>query len=190
MHVRLLLRGIRAARRERNLHVVPRLFRSFLDGRAAAQNDQVSEGHLRPFVPVGPRTVELLLNRLQLRQDLRQFGRLVHFPILLRSKANARAVRPSALVGAAERRRRCPGSCDQLGERQSRCEDLGLKSSNVLIPDQFMIHGGNRVLPHQFFLRNERAEVPRDRPHVAVRQLEPCPRKRVCELVRMLVEAP
>ena len=142
------------------------------------------------LVSVGLRAVELLLDRLQLLENLRQCGRLVHFPILLRRKANARPVRPTALVGAAEGRRRRPGSRDQLGDRQSGCEDLGLESSNVLLPDQFMIHGGNRVLPEQRLLRNERAKVARDRPHVAVRQLEPRPRERVCELIRMLVEAP
>ena len=57
-------------------------------------------------------------------------------------------------------------------------------------PDQRMIHRGDRVLPRQLFLRNERAEIARDRPHVAVRQLEPRPGKRVGEFVRVLVEAP
>jgi len=36
VHIGLLLRSIHAARREGNLHVVPRLFRSLLDGCAAA----------------------------------------------------------------------------------------------------------------------------------------------------------
>ena len=67
---------------------------------------------------------------------------------------------------------------------------LRLQSGNVLLPDQRMIHGGDRVLPQQRLLRNERAEITRDRAHVAVRQLEPRPGKRVCELIRILVEAP
>src|SRR5208283_4377584 len=99
MHVGLLLRSIRASRREGNLHVVPGLFRSFLDGCAAAQNDQVSE---RDLLPARLRAIELLLDRLQLLENLRQCGRLVHFPILLWCEANARPVRPTALVGAAE----------------------------------------------------------------------------------------
>ncbi len=169
---------------------MPGLFRSFLDGCAAAQNDQVSQRELRPFFPIGPGAVELLLDRLQFLEDLRQFGRLVDFPILLWREANARPVRPAALVGAAERRRRGPGSRNQLGDRQSGLEDLRLKSRNVLLPDQFMIHGGNRVLPQLELLRNQRAKVARDWPHVAMRQLEPRPRKRICELIRMLVEAP
>ena len=89
-------------------------------------------------------------------KDLRQFGRLVDFPILLRREANARPVRAAALVAAAERCRRRPGRRDQLGDGKSGCEDLGLQSSNVLLPDQFMIHCGNGVLPQQRLLR-ERA---------------------------------
>ena len=58
------------------------------------------------------------------------------------------------------------------------------------LPDQRMIHRGDRVLPRQRLLRNERAEITHDRAHVAVRQLEPRPGKRVRELIRMLEEAP
>ena len=53
-----------------------------------------------------------------------------------------------------------------------------------------MIHSGNRILPRQLLLRNERAEITHDGSHVAVGQLEPRPGERVCELIRMLVEAP
>ena len=49
---------------------------------------------------------------------------------------------------------------------------------------------GDRVLPEQRLRRDLRPEVARDRPHVAVRQLEPRARERVGELVRVLVEAP
>ena len=125
-----------------------------------------------------------------LLQHLRQLGRLVDLPVLLRREANARAVRAAALVGAAERRRRRPGRRDQLGNGQAGREDFRLQSGDVLLPDQRMIHGGDRVLPEQRLLRNERAEIARDRAHVAVRQLEPRPGERVRELIRMLVEAP
>src|SRR6266702_8718813 len=53
-----------------------------------------------------------------------------------------------------------------------------------------MIHNRDRVLPDQYFLRDQRAEITMDGSHVAVRELEPRPGKRVGELVRMLVEAP
>ena len=51
-----------------------------------------------------------------------------------------------------------------------------------------MIDGWDGVLP-QLRLGNPRAEVARDRSHVAVHQLVPGLGERVCELVRMLVEA-
>ena len=52
-----------------------------------------------------------------------------------------------------------------------------------------MIHGRNRVLPDQYLFRDERAEVTLDRSHVAMRELEPGARERVCELLRMFKEA-
>ena len=61
-------------------------------------------------------------------------------------------------------------------------KDLGLQSSGVLLGDQWMIHRGNRILPQQLLLRNKRAEIARDRAHVAVRQLEPRLGERISEL--------
>ena len=42
---------------------------------------------------------------------------------------------------------------DQLGDGQSRGEDLRLQRGNVLLADQLMIHSGNGVLPQQRLLR-------------------------------------
>jgi hypothetical protein len=53
-----------------------------------------------------------------------------------------------------------------------------------------MVDRRNRVLPNQRLLRDEGAEIPRDRTHVAVRQFEPGTGERVGELIGMLVEAP
>ncbi len=185
VHVGHLLRRVGAPRREGNLHVVPGLLRGRLNGGAPTQNDHVRE---RDLLPAGLRAVEILLDFLEDRQDLREFGRLVDFPVLLRRKANARPVRSTAFVGAAERGRRSPGGCHQLRNGQSGCEDLGLELSDVLLPDQFMIDGGDGVLP-QLRRGNQRAEQPRDGPHVAVRQLVPRLGKGFGELVRVLVEA-
>src|SRR6201999_689085 len=55
VNVRLLLRRVRAARREGNFHIVAGFLRSFLDGGAAAQNDQVRQ---RNLLPAGLRGVE------------------------------------------------------------------------------------------------------------------------------------
>ena len=76
------------------------------------------------------------------------------------------------------------------GHRQAGREDLRLQRGDVLLADQRMIDRRDRVLPDQRLLRHERAEVARDRAHVAVRELEPGAGERVGELVRMLVEAP
>ena len=146
MHIGLLLRGIRAARREGNLHLVAGLFRGFLDGCAAAENDQVGK---RDLLPARLRTVEILLDGLQRPKDLRQFGRLVDFPILLGREADACPVGAAAHVAAAEGCRRRPGRRDQLGDGKAGRQDLGFQRGDVLVVDQFMIHSGNRVLPEQ-----------------------------------------
>ena len=73
---------------------------------------------------------------------------------------------------------------------QTRGEDLALEGGDVLLVDQLVIDGGDRVLPDQLLRRDLRAEIARARAHVAVRQLEPRPGERVCELIRILVEAP
>ena len=67
---------------------------------------------------------------------------------------------------------------------------LAFRAAMSCSPINSMIHGGNRVLPQLGLRRNERAKVPRERPHVAVRQLKPSLGERVCELLRILVEAP
>src|SRR5439155_24698670 len=110
------------------------------------------------------------------------------FPILLWREADPGPVGAPALVGAAEAGRRRPGGGDQLGDGQSRCEDLALEGGDVLLPDQRMIDRRDGVLP-QLRRRNPRAEVARDGTHVAVQQLVPGPGKRRFELGRILVEA-
>ena len=187
MHICLLLRGICAAGREGNLHVVAGLLRSLLDSYTAAQNDQVSK---RDLLATGLDGVEILLDRLQDCKNLRQFGRLVDLPILLRRQANARTVGPAALVGAAEGCRRRPGRGDQLRNGKPFCfEDDALQGSNILLPNQFMIHCRHGVLPNQRLLGNKRTEITGERSHIAVRQLEPGLGEGVGEFLRILEEA-
>ena len=145
MHICLLLRRIRAAWREWDLHILAGLLCGFLDGCAAAQNNQVSK---RDLLPTGLRAIEILLDRFQRLKDLSQFGRLVNLPILLRREANARTVSSATLVAAAERSSRRPGRRDQLGDGESGCKDPDLQGRNILFPDQFMIHCGSGVLPY------------------------------------------
>ncbi len=77
---------------------------------------------------------------------------------------------------------RGPRRRDQLGDREPDWRILALRAA-VLLADELMIHRGNGILPDQRFLRNERAEVARERTHVAVRQLEPSLGERIRELL-------
>ena len=145
----------------------------FAAASTAAQPPSTIRSASETFLPPRLRAVELLLDRFELRQHLGQFSRLVDFPVLLRRQADARAVGAAALVAAAEGRGRRPGGRHQLRDRQAGREDLGLQRGDVLLVDQRVIDGGNRVLPDQHFLRHQRAEVAGTRAHVAVGQLEP-----------------
>ena len=61
--VGLLLRCVRASRRERQLHVDARLLRRLLNGRITAEHDQIGQRHL--LLAASLRVVELLLDLLQ-----------------------------------------------------------------------------------------------------------------------------
>src|SRR6202008_1925270 len=109
---------------EGNLHIMPGLLRSLLDGGAATEDDQIGE---RDFLPSGLRGVELPLDTIEGLEEVRQLGRLVDLPILLRREADARPVRPTALVGAAESCRRRPSGRDQLRDRNTRRDNFALE---------------------------------------------------------------
>ena len=100
-----------------------------------------------------------------------------------------RAVRAAALVGAAEARRRRPRGRRPAAETDSpEARILPFSAAMSASPISSWSTGGHRVLP-QLRLRDPRAEVARDRAHVAVQQLVPGLGERVGELVRVLVEA-
>ena len=93
------------------LTFVTGILRSLLDTCTTGQDDQVSQ---RDLLPAGSGAVERALDTLQGPEHLRQPGRLVDFPVLLRRQAYAGTVRTAALVGATEGGRRRPGGRDQL----------------------------------------------------------------------------
>ncbi len=186
LHVGLLLRSVRAPGREGHLDRVARLPGRLFDCGAARQHDEV--GQRNPLV-AGLRAVELLPDCFEPVQDLGQFSRLVHVPVLLGCQADARAVGAAALVRATERRCRRPGRGHQLGDRQARGKHLGLQRRDVLLADQFVVHGRNGVLPDQVFGRHLGPEVAGARAHVAVGELEPGAGERVGKFLRVLVEA-
>ena len=113
------------------------------------------------------------MDLLQCCEHFSKLGRIVHFPVLLRSKANAGAVGTPTLVTATEGRSGSPGRGDEFTSGQTGVEDFSLELGNVLLVHHFMIHGWQRVLPNQHFLWHFRAKVTRKRAHVAVSQLEP-----------------
>ena len=185
-HVGLFLRGIHAPRREGNLHRVATFLRSRLDGRTTSENDQIGE---RDFLSAGRRRIELLLDPLKRLKHLGEFRGLVDFPILLRSQAEARPIGAATLVTATESRRRGPGGGNEFRDRETGAEDLGFQTLDFGIPDQRVIHRGDRILPDQHFRGDIRTEITRSRAHVAVGELEPCAGKSIGELIGMLEEA-
>ena len=161
------------------------LLRRRFDGRVAGQHDQV--GH-RDLLATAGGGVEVLLDAFKRGQHLGQLLGLVHFPVLLRRKANAGAVGATALVAAAEGRGRGPGGVDQLLRRQAGVEHFLLQRGHVLVVHQRVVDVGHRVLPDQHFLGHVLAQVAVARAHVAVGQLEPGAREGVGELVRVVLE--
>src|SRR5437762_12013582 len=90
--------------------------------------------------------VERQLDRFELLKRRLKLRRVVDLPVLLRRQADTRTVGAAALVGAAERGRRRPSGRDQLRYRQTGRENLRLQFGDVLLPDQHMINGRDRVL--------------------------------------------
>ena len=69
------------------------------------EHDQVGE---RDLLAAALTLIEFKLDALQSLEHLGKLLGLVGFPVLLRRKANARAIGAAALVAAAERRSRSP----------------------------------------------------------------------------------
>jgi hypothetical protein len=75
------------------------------------------------------------------------------------------------------------------GDRQAAGQDLRLQRRDVLSSISGWSTAGIGSCQISVFLRHQRAEVARDRPHVAMGQLEPGAGEGVGELVGILVEA-
>ncbi len=183
--VGLLLRGVRAPGREWHGHGLAAVLRGKLDCGVPGQHDQVGKRYLLAVVLC---FVESSLDARERGEYLRQLRGLIDIPFVLRRQADARAVRAAALVAAAEGRCRGPGGAHEFCDRQARFKNHGLQGRDVTLIDQRMVDLGHRVLPDQLFLRNALAEIPRARPHVAMRQLEPGARKGVGEVLGMQQE--
>ena len=141
---------------------MPGRLRRFLDRRAAAENDQVRQRNLLPLP--------------DWLRALNSFWIPSSFCSTFASSAGW--LTSQSFCGA--RRMRAPFAPPRLSEPrnvdadaqavETSCETdrpdariFAFRASNVLLPDQRMIHGGDRVLPRQLLLRNERAEIAHDR---------------------------
>ena len=158
LDVGLLLRGVRAPRRERDGDVVAGVPRRLLDGRAPAEDDQVGQ---RDPLGAGLRVVELLLDPLE--------------RLAARSRAAAGSFASQSFCGA--RRRRAPFAPPRLSVPRNEAADAqavatsrGIDSPEARIfsfsaatsscADQLVVDRGDGVLP-QLRLRHPRAEVAR-----------------------------
>ena len=142
LDIGLLLRGIRASRRERHRHGVAGVLRRLLDARATGQHDQVGE---RDLLAAGLRAVELAAGCLP---AFRAPSPAAPASLTAQSFCGARRMRaPFAPPRLSEPRKvdadahAVDTSCET---RQPRRQDLGLQRGNVLLVDQRMIDGGNR----------------------------------------------
>lgn len=185
LHVRFLLGGVHATGDERHLDRVAGVLRGLLDGRAAGQDDEISERDLLA-VAAG---VEARLDGLQRGEGLAQPGLVVDLPVALRGQTDACAVGTPALVAATEGGGGGPGGGDEASWRHTGGEDLVLERGNVGRVDEWMVDGGDGVLPDQNLAGDLRAEVAGAGAHVPVGELEPGAGEGVGELVRMLEEA-
>ena len=75
----------------------------FAAASTAAQPPRTIRSASETFFPPDCELLNSFWIASSVRKNLRQFGRLVDLPILLRREANARPVGPAALVAAAER---------------------------------------------------------------------------------------
>src|SRR5690606_24410492 len=107
----LFFRSIHTTRCKRNSYIMSGIFGSFFNGYATTQDNKIGEGN---FFVSGLRVVEIFLDLLEFHQNFLKLWRIVHFPMSLWRKAYTRAISSSPLIGNSERRRRSPGSGNQL----------------------------------------------------------------------------
>ena len=147
----------------------PASFAAFSTAAEPAEHDQVGE---RDPLAAGCAALNSCWIRSRVCSTVAELVGLVDLPAALRLQADPGAVGAAALVGAAEARRGRPRGGDQLRDGEPGVEELRLEGGDVGVADQLVVDGRHRVLP-QLRLGHPRAEVARDRAHVAVQQLVP-----------------
>ncbi|MNN40504.1 hypothetical protein D3C81_1545810 [compost metagenome] len=184
LDVCLLLTGVHATRSKRHRDIVAGVFCGLLHAHTTREHNQVGQGD---FLAT---TVELALDAFEFCQHIRQLRRLVSLPGFLRGQAQATAVGTASFVGTTETRGRRPSGRHQLRNRQARGRNFAFERGDIAVVDQWVIDIRNRVLPQQLFCRHFRAEVARERTHVAVDELVPGAGEGIGQLVWIGQEAP
>src|SRR3546814_12047977 len=95
-----------------------RVLRRLLDRRRPSQNDRI--GHRQ--------TAAQLVDP---GENLREFGRIIDRPVLLRRQTDAGPIGAAAEVGLAEGRSRSPRRLDQLADAEARAEDRRLERGDL-----------------------------------------------------------
>ena len=185
LYVGLVLHRVTAASSERNAHIMAGTPGCLFDRGSAAQNDQISHGHL---LATRLGCIECRLHTLKRVQHLAQLGWLIDLPFALRGQAQAGTIGTATLVRTAIGRSRRPGRTDKLGYGQAGGHDCAFQRCNISIVNHRMIRRRDRVLPDQVFSWHLGTHIAGLWSHIAVCQLEPGACKRIGKLVHILME--
>ncbi|CAG9942539.1 unnamed protein product [Clonostachys rosea f. rosea IK726] len=174
LDVGLLLGGVGTARDEGHDRADTGGVGSALYGGGTGEDDEISQGDA---LAGGLGFVERGLDALEDAEDLGQ---------LLR--ADVATVGTTTLVAATESRGRSPGGGDELGDAETRVEDLALEAQDIIAINEQVVDSRDRVLPEELLLGNLRAQVEDARTHVTMGELEPGAGEGIVELVWVLEE--
>ncbi|CAG9990607.1 unnamed protein product [Clonostachys byssicola] len=174
LDVGLLLGGVGTARDERHDRADTGSVGSALYGSGTGEDDEISQGDA---LAGGLGFVEGGLDALEDAEDL---GQLLG--------ADVATVGTTTLVAATESRGRSPGDGDELGDAETRVEDLSLEAQDIIAVNEQVVNGRDRVLPEELLLGNLRAQVENTGTHVTVGELEPGAGEGIVELVWVLEE--
>lgn len=115
--------------------------------------------------------------------------RNTNLPVLLRLETDASTVGTATLVTTTECGSAGKGNSDQLAVVHPKTENSLLKLRDVAVVDDRTFNRGNRVFPKRNLVGNLRTEPAGSGAHVTVKELEPCAREGLVQLLGVLEEA-
>ncbi|CAH0051098.1 unnamed protein product [Clonostachys solani] len=175
LDVGLLLGGVGTARDEGHDQIDTSGAGSALYGGGTGEDDEIGQGDALTG------GLGLVKGGLDALEDAEDLGQLLG--------ADVATVGTTTLVAATESRGRSPGSRDELGDAETRVEDLALEAQDIPPINEQVVDSRDGVLPDELLLRNLRAQVEDARTHVTVGELEPGAGEGIVELVWVLEEA-